>query len=1033
MPVRTRRRFGAVCAFTLPLLCALNFSVHAQEKPKNSTASSDDELQEVVVTGSHIARPDIERLQPTAVLSAKTFDERGYTDVGQALSSLPQFGIQPASSAGVQQSGFGIAQSFVDLDNLGSQRTLVLVNGMRFVSSNTPSLNGVSSGNNGPGSQVDLNNIPTKLIDRVETIGVGGAPQYGTDAIAGTVNIILKKNYEGLDLDAQAGVSNRKDAWNERIRALWGRNFADGRGNVTLDAELFKNDGLVGTSRSVYSNDDGFLAPATPGPYNAVLTPANSVPAVNYSGVPLVDDAGFVGAIPAAAAQYGVSNGSGQLLAFAPGTSQLQPYNLGTSTGNPVFNSGGDGLRLSQVSNLLSPTKRFNFDALAHFQLNDSVNLFSETWFAETHATDLLTQPAYNTSLFGGAGTVYGNFVVNVNNPFLTSSDRTLIQTALQNYLAAVGTSGLQYQGATNSTGINYPAWNLNQFYVSRANTDLQSGRATADQVLARQVLGAEGDFSIGERNFNWRVAGNYGYSRNDQTTPSIVFQNEQNALNATTNGAGQIVCAGNPVNAPISTVSSTCAPLNIFGSGVSSLAARQYITHLAFAESYDTQRDTTANLTGDVFHLPGGEVKASIGYENRREAQYFDPDAFYTLNLGQTPATAVEGAYTSNEFYAETLVPIFGSNQDIPGLHQLNFEGAARRVANSIAGTATTWTEGLTWAPTQDLMFRANRTKSIRAPSVTELFLPTAISFQFANDPCDLNYVNQGTSPATRAKNCAAAGINTSTFKSNVVNATAQGTSSGNQNLTSETADSRTIGVVLHPRWVPHFTTYLDYIDIRLSNAIASLSLMQLLDACYDSSNYPSNPSCNAFKRNSAGQITSFQAGYVNAGLLEFQGWQGGADYSVDLPNAFGNLDLSYNVATIGKLTSIIGSASPVYEAGQIGTSKNKSTLAETYTKGPFSWSSQEIYIGPANFNNQNTATSQDILRVKSWWQVNTSFAYDFGKHTTVRLLVDNVFDRAPPVAALAGAQGNFAAATTQYFSGIIGRSYVLNGEVKF
>jgi outer membrane receptor protein involved in Fe transport len=1016
----------------MPLFLALQPFVHAQDKSKDANVPN-DELQEVVVTGSHIARPDIERLQPTAVLSGETFDQRGYTDIGQALSSLPQFGVQPSSAIGVQGSGFGIAQSFVDLDSLGSQRTLVLVNGMRFVSSNTPSLNGVSSNNNGPGSQVDLNNIPTKLIDRIETIGVGGAPIYGTDAIAGTVNIILKKDYEGTDIDAQAGVSDRKDAWNERIRALWGHNFADGRANITVDAEIYKNDGLLGTARSDYANDDGFLAPATPGPYQTVLYPANSVPAVSYSGIPLVDDTGFVGVTPASAAKIGVTNPAGQLLAFAPGTSQLQPYNLGTLTGNPVFNSGGDGLRLSQVSQLLSPTEKINLDTLGHFKLNDSVNLFSETWFAETHATDLTTQPAYNTDLFGGGGTALGNFVVGVNNPFLTPSDRTLIQTALQNYLAAVGPTGVQYAGAQNSTGINYPAWNLNQFYVSRANTDLQSGRATASQVLARQVLGANGDFSIGDRNFNWQVAGNYGYSRNDQVTPSIVFQNEQNALNATTNAAGQIVCAGNPVNAPISTVSSTCAPLNIFGSGVSSLAARQYITHLAFAESYDTQRDATANLTGDVVHLPGGDLKASIGYENRREAQYFDPDAFYTENLGQTPATAVEGAYTTNEFYAETLIPIFGINQDIPALRQLDFEGAARRVANSIAGTATTWTEGLTWSPTEDLMFRANRTKSIRAPSVTELFLPSAVSFQFANDPCDKNFVNQGTAPATRAKNCAAAGIDTATFTSDVVNATAQGTSSGNQNLVAETADSRTIGVVLHPRWVPHFTVNLDYIDIRITNAIASLTLVQLLDACYDSSNYPNNPSCAAFSRNSAGQITSFHAGYVNAGLLEFQGWQGGADWNIALPGAWGSLDLNYNIATVGKLTSIVGSASPIYEAGEIGTSKNKSTTSETWTKGPFSWSTQEVYVGPANFNNQNTATSSNYLSVHSWWQVNTSFSYDFYKNFTARFIVDNVFDREPPFPALAGSQGNFAAATTQYFSGIIGRTYLLNVEAKF
>jgi outer membrane receptor for ferrienterochelin and colicin len=168
----------------LPLLLAWALTVQAQETPKVAA----DELQEVVVTGSRIARPEFDNLEPTTVIDSKTFDQRGYLDVGQALSELPQFGVQP-SSAQNAQSNSGIAQSFVDLYSLGSQRTLVLVNGRRFPSSDTASLgnSGSNSTIGGPGSQVDLNTVPTKLIDHVETIAVGGAPIYGADAIAGTV------------------------------------------------------------------------------------------------------------------------------------------------------------------------------------------------------------------------------------------------------------------------------------------------------------------------------------------------------------------------------------------------------------------------------------------------------------------------------------------------------------------------------------------------------------------------------------------------------------------------------------------------------------------------------------------------------------------------------------------------------------------------------------------------------------------------------------------------------------------------------
>src|SRR3984957_10898521 len=161
------------------------------------------------------AHREFDNLEPTTSVDSKTFDQRGYLDVGQALNELPAFGVSPSSAANTQ-AGFGIAQSFVDLYGLGSQRTLTLVNGRRFVSSSTASLdnaNGLNSVIGSNGTQVDLNVIPTKLIDHVDTLSVGGAPIYGADAIAGVVNIILKKDYQGLDVDAQVGATGQGDAW----------------------------------------------------------------------------------------------------------------------------------------------------------------------------------------------------------------------------------------------------------------------------------------------------------------------------------------------------------------------------------------------------------------------------------------------------------------------------------------------------------------------------------------------------------------------------------------------------------------------------------------------------------------------------------------------------------------------------------------------------------------------------------------------------------------------------------------------------
>jgi outer membrane receptor protein involved in Fe transport len=1026
-------------AFAPPVLLALGMSAHAQVTPKAAAPAADETaLQEVIVTGSRIARPEFDNLEPTTSVDSKTFDQRGYLDVGQALSELPAFGVAPSSAANTQNGVGGIAQSFVDLYGLGSQRTLTLVNGRRFVSQSSATIfnSNANTGNGGNGQQVDLNVIPTKLIDHIEVVSVGGAPIYGADAIAGVVNIILKKDYQGLDADVQVGASGQADAWNYRTRILGGQNLFDGRANITAVAEFTKTGGLTGPERPDYAADLGFEAPVNPGKFNQVLTSGVSVPQVNFGGIPLVDDTLLAPAIGNTGSLVGVTNGAGQTLAFGKGGS-LVPYDTGTVTGNPIFASGGDGLRLSQVSNLLSPTERVNVDTLMHFQINDHLNAFGEGYFSETHGWNLISQNNYNTNLFGGGGTNTGNFVVSINNPFLTPGDRQTIQTALNNYAATLPFGAPLFQGIAAGPGqpVSYPAWNTSQFYVSRTSLDLEGGNATATQVVARGVAGLNGDFSWGSRNFNWEVSLNYGTSNNTQLTPSFVFQNVVNALNSTTNAAGQIVCAGTPVNGPATTASSQCAPLNIFGNGSPSLAAQQYVTHLAEVNSFNTQRDLNAFISGDILKVPAGEWKFSSGFENRRESADFEPDSFYVQDLGQTQIGAVSGSYKTNEVYFETLFPIFSPAQDIPGLDRLEAEGAARRVDNSIAGDATTYTYALRWSPVEDVQFRANKTKSIRAPSITELFLPPATVNSFSNDPCDKNFVGQGPVPATRAANCAAAiaGYNSATFVSNVVNATATGTSSGNTGLQSEVAFSKTFGVVLRPRWVPKLNISVDYIDIALKDAISSLTLQDNMIACYDSSDFPKDPSCSSFARNAAGQVTSFHSGFVNAGLLEFTGIQAALDYTFELPWALGSMETSAHYLDTQRLKSQVATAAPNDISGEIGYSKNKGSIDLLYANRGFSWDWQGLFTGPAAFSNQNTPTSLNILGVGAWWLINSTLSMKVTPAFQVRFIINNVFDKQPPFPALAGTGGNFVNSTTTYFEGILGRNFQLSADYKF
>ena len=242
---------------------------------------------------------------------------------------------------------------------------------------------------------------------------------------------------------------------------------------------------------------------------------------------------------------------------------------------------------------------------------------------------------------------------------------------------------------------------------------------------------------------------------------------------------------------------------------------------------------------------------------------------------------------------------------------------------------------------------------------------------------------------------------------------------------------------MVLQPRWVPRLNIQVDYINIKLTQAIETLSLVQVLDACYDSADYPNNPSCQAFTRNSSHQISNFHVGYVNAGLLEFKGITAALDYTFDLPHSLGSMQWRFNYLDTKELLSQVGSASPNELSGELlnapGVPQTKGSIDADYRYGGFSWDWQAQFIGSINFNNMNTATSQDYFGVGAWWLINSTISYSPTKNFTARLIVDNVFDKQPPFPALAGTGGNFLNATSLYFSGIIGRTYLVSANYHF
>ena len=834
--------------------------------------------QAIIVTGSRIARRELATVQPTQVIGSKQIETRGYTNITQALQELPAFGPPGNSSVGAQSS-FGPSQSFVDFFGLGSQRTLTLVNGRRFVSSNTASIFGPVSA----GSQVDLNNIPVTLIDRVDVVAVGGAPIYGSDAIAGTVNIVLKKNFEGVEVGGNYGLSKYGDGADRRANILAGKNFADGRGNIVISGEYDKVSGFTSGDRTIAS--PGLFFGTPPASANSAtarrLYPGQRYSAFTSGGVPFTDDDYLV-------SRSGIRDASGNPLQFGS-NGTLVPLDLGTVLRQGYISSGGNGFDIPSQSNLLTNSERYLATALGSYEFTDHIRAFGEAWYSRNSGTNLIDQPNYNTALFDAAGTADGNIIANINNPYLSGADRATIAANLA-------------PGQTD-------------FYVGRALSDLTTGRSKGIVETYRFVGGFSGDFNVGSHPFTWEASANYGHSRADGRNLELVQQNFANALDAVAGADGTITCRPGYTNATIATLSSTCAPLNIFGAGQASQAAKDYIFAVARPVSQNSQLVLNANMQGSLFKMPGGDVKFSLGFEHRREKTQFDPGDYYfgepqadgtRTQYGRTiPIDPIRGSFHTNEVFGELTVPVISPETGFRFIKTLELDGAARYVDNSLSGGDVTWTAGGRLGFVEDFTFRGNFTRSIRNPAITEVFNPTSRAFDSGNDPCDANYVNSGLNPANRRANCVAAGItDPDNFVSDFSNFTIPVTVAGNTQLTSEKANSWTAGVTVTPTFLHGFTATADWVSIKLKDAITQLGGTDILNACYDGAAFP-NSFCGAVDRDPAtGQISTIREGYFNAASYTFQGLTSTLSYQRPI-GTLGTFGISLNYLYRDKLAT--------------------------------------------------------------------------------------------------------------------------------
>jgi outer membrane receptor protein involved in Fe transport len=972
-----------------------------------SAQTAPTEVGELVVTGSRIQRPNLEATQPLLVISSERIEAKGQTNLAEAINDSPSSGI-PINPIG-DQGSFGTGRNYVNLLNLGTNRTLTLVNGRRFVGSNAASLFTGA----GAGGQVDLNGIPTGLVNRTERVfGTGGAV-YGSDAIGGVVNIITRTRYEGLEVNGQFGLSEAGDAEEYRARVIGGMSFLDDRLNLMGSYEYNKTEALAFTDRSVTNRQIAFANnPLNTGPADlisgSILIQNRRVPEITAGGLPARTGGSALSGILTIADP---NSPGGRIAAQFDRAGNLVPYQTGTFYQTSIA-SGGDGLNLAKLSSLRSPVDRHVASGFATFEVTPKVRIKAEAFASRVEAVEPFNQPIYNGSVFGGNNAALR---MSTSNPFLSAQAKAAIlaqPTALPADAASAGDR---------------------IFFLNRASSDIGNNKTEGEGDVYRGVLVAEGEFDLFGRAMNWDVSANRGQSKGSFKSPNIVQSRFLLAIDAVRDSNGAIVCRDLTARA------NGCAPLNLFGEGAPSKAALDYVGVQFQSDFQIDQTVYQANFGGSLFDLPAGALGFNVGYEFRQEESDFKPNEPQRTGVGRSAAiAALSGDFETSEFYGELSAPLFGGDFTFLGMQGLEVEGAYRYIDNSQAGEDEAWSYGLRWKPINDLTIRGTQSKSFRAPAITEVFLPRSPSFTQATDPCDSRNINSGPNPTARRANCGAAftalGLPANySLVSNIQSFTVEGATSGNPDLENEIAEQWTLGFVYQPSFIPKLALTFDYVNVKLTKAIVNFNLTSILSTCYDSNAYPSTV-CNRFQRGNAasgaqaGQILGRdqaagidgpQAGFVNAGFTNFQGFTVGLDWNLELATIRGfdrfgggdpgTLDFNLDLFSVREQeTSVNGFGTDLNrDVNEIGNAEWQWKLESAYTRGPFSAIWTFNYIGESKFNNDFTIETRTPLTVDAYMRHDLVFSYDFAemigspmglKNMRARLAIENLTDQPPP-----------------------------------
>lgn len=938
-------------------------SAMAQDTVSSAQPASDEGRDVVVITGTRIASPNLVTTSPVTQVTSEDIQQTGVTRVEDLVTQLPQ--AFAAQNSTVSNGASGTAT--VSLRNLGSSRTLVLIDGRRMPYGSPTD------------DAADLNQIPGPLVERVEVLTGGASAVYGSDALAGVVNFIMKRDFEGLQIDTQYGMyqhengydddnlrqviagrgatnpaqfklpdDNVDDGISKEITAIFGVSSEDGRGNLTGYISYRNNE-------SILQRDRDFSA--------------CSIGSATATGFTC---GGSGTAFPGRFTDFATFN-----------------YTLDASNNFVPFVNARDQYNFGPLNYFQRPDERYAFGMFGRYDVNETTEAYADLMFSDYTSN----------SQIAPSGNFFGTSTINCGNPLLSAAQA-----------AAIGCSPTEIAANTSTP-----------LYIGRRNVEGGGRQDYLNYISYRGVAGVRGDLG---NDWTYDVFAQYS-----KVSLSRVYQNDfsisrlNRAVNVVRNTAGTPVCAS-----VLDGTDPNCVPYNPFTAGGITPAALNYLQIPLFQSGFTKQQVVSASAVGPIgFTFPTAKspIDVAVGIEYRSDELTSETDSAFASGDGAGqggPTIGLSGQSDVFDAFFEARIPIV---EGLPLADQITMDLAYRRSEYENLG-ADTYKVGADWAPIADLRLRASFQQAVRAANVIELFAAQGAGlFDMDDDPCD------ATDPAADGVAAAAACVGTSPWQVTAGQASGGSLSSpagqyqqlggGNTLLNPEEAQTTTVGVVWQPAFLPSFNLSVDYFDIEIDGLVSSTGPLNTINSCYF---FADATSCARISRSSNGSLW-VGTGQVedlntNIGGLSTSGYDINANYSMDV-DGLGGFEFSFVGTLLSDLITDPGLATAApydcmgFYGNQCGT-PNPEWRHRARVGWETPWMDLNVgatwrHFGEVSLISAATNLAQpgrvdSVLEAHDYLDLSGSMP--IGESINLRFGVNNVLDNDPPLSASVGTTGN-------------------------